>query len=70
MTGRSTLTLRSRTHFETEKNSDVIVVTEIPYQDTRDRIREKLEILVRDERIKGISRIVDLTDRTIPSWQA
>ena len=69
MTGRSTLTLRSRTHFETEKNSDVIVVTEIPYQDTRDRIREKLEILVRDERIKGISRIVDLTDRTIPSWQ-
>ena len=69
MTGRSTLTLRSRTHFETEKNADVIVVTEIPYQDTRDRIREKLEILVRDERIKGISRIVDLTDRTIPSWQ-
>jgi DNA gyrase subunit A len=69
MTGRSTLTLRSRTHFETEKNSDVIVVTEIPYQDTRDRIREKLEVLVRDERIKGISRIVDLTDRTIPSWQ-
>lgn len=69
MTGRSTLTLRSRTHFETEKNSDVIVVTEIPYQDTRDRIREKLEVLVRDERIKGISRIVDLTDRTIPPWQ-
>lgn len=24
---------------------------------------------MRDERIKGISRIVDLTDRTIPSWQ-
>jgi len=69
MTGRSTLTLRSRTHFETEKNSDVIVITEIPYQDTRDRIREKLEVLVRDERIKGIARIVDLTDRTIPSWQ-
>lgn len=69
MTGRSTITLRARTHFETEKNSDVIVVTEIPYMETRDRIREKLELLVRDERIKGISRIVDLTDRTIPSWQ-
>jgi len=69
MTGRSTIALRARTHFETEKNSDVIVVTEIPYMDTRDRIREKLEILVRDERIKGISRIVDLTDRTIPAWQ-
>ncbi len=69
MTGRSTIALRARTHFETEKQSDVIVVTEIPYMETRDRIREKLEILVRDERIKGISRIVDLTDRTIPSWQ-
>ena len=69
MTGRSTITVRARTHFETEKNSDVIVVTEIPYQETRDRIREKLELLVRDERIKGISRIVDLTDRNVPAWQ-
>ena len=69
LTGRSTLTLRARTHFETEKNSDVIVVTEIPYMDTRDRIREKLELLVRDEKIKGISRIVDLTDRNTPTWQ-
>jgi DNA gyrase subunit A len=69
MTGRSTIALRARTHFDTEKKSDVIVVTEIPYMETRDRIREKLELLVRDERIKGIARIVDLTDRTIPSWQ-
>ncbi len=69
MTGRSTITLRARTHFETEKQSDVIVVTEIPYMETRDRIREKMELLVRDERIKGISRIVDLTDRTLPPWQ-
>ena len=69
MTGRSTLTLRSRTHFETEGKADVIVVTEIPYQETRDRIREKLEVLVRDERIAGIARIVDLTDRNVPSWQ-
>ncbi|MFP6764044.1 MAG: DNA gyrase subunit A, partial [Planctomycetaceae bacterium] len=68
-TGRSTLTLRARTHFEKEKNSDVIVVTEIPYMDTRDRIREKLELLVRDEKVKGISRIVDLTDRKTPTWQ-
>lgn len=69
LTGRSTIHLRARTHFEKEKKSDVIVVTEIPYLETRDRIREKLEHLVRDERIKGISRIVDLTDRTIPQWQ-
>lgn len=69
MTGRSTITLRAKTHFETEKNSDVIVVTEIPYMETRDRIREKLEALVKDERVKGIARVVDLTDRKIPNWQ-
>jgi DNA gyrase subunit A len=69
LTGRSTLTLRAKTHFDTEKKNDVIVVTEIPYQETRDRIREKLEALVRDDRIKGIARIVDLTDRNIPPWQ-
>ncbi|MCH7688350.1 MAG: DNA gyrase subunit A, partial [Planctomycetes bacterium] len=56
LTGRSTIILRAKTHFDTEKNSDVIVVTEIPYQETRDRIREKLEVLVRDDRITGIAR--------------
>jgi DNA gyrase subunit A len=69
LTGRSTITLRAATHFETEKNSDVIVVTEIPYLETRDRLKEKLEDLVRDDRIKGISRIVDFTDRKTPEWQ-
>lgn len=69
LTGRSTIILRARTHFETEKNSDVIVVTEIPYLETRDRVREKLEHLVKDERIEGIARVTDLTDRTCPPWQ-
>ena len=69
MTGRSTLTLRAKTHFETEKRRDIIVVTEIPYLETRDRIKEKLEDLVKTGRVKGISRVVDLTDRKVPPWQ-
>lgn len=69
MTGRSTIAVRARTHFEEEKNHEVIVVTEIPYLQTRDGIREKLEQCVREGRIDGISQIVDLTDRTLPSWQ-
>ncbi|MCC7423147.1 MAG: DNA gyrase subunit A [Planctomycetaceae bacterium] len=69
MTGRSTLVVRARTHFEEERGTDVIVVTEIPYNETRDRVREKLEQLVRDDKITGISRVVDLTDRNTPSWQ-
>ena len=69
MTGRSTIVLRAKTEFITEKKNDVIVVSEVPYLETRDRIREKLEVLVRDERIAGIARIVDLTDRNVPPWQ-
>jgi DNA gyrase subunit A len=69
LTGRSTITLRARTHFEEEKNANVIVVTEIPYLETRDRVREKLEQLVRDDRIQGISKIIDLTDRNTAEWQ-
>ena len=68
-TGRSTITLRARTHFEVDGRSDVIVVTEIPYLETRDRIREKLEALAKEDRVKGIARVIDLTDRKIPSWQ-
>lgn len=68
-TGRSTLTLRAKTEFDTEKNTDVIIVKEIPYLDTRDRIKSKLELLIREDKIKGISRVVDYTDRKTPSWQ-
>lgn len=69
LTGRSTITVRAKVHFETEKNTDVIVVTEIPYNDTRDRVKSKLEELIKDDRVQGISRIVDLTDRNTPPWQ-
>lgn len=68
-TGRSTLTVRAKVEFETEKNSEVIVVKEIPYLETRDRIKEKLEELIKDDKIKGISRVVDFTDRNTPTWQ-
>jgi len=68
-TGRSTLTLRAKVEFETEKNTEVIVVREIPYLDTRDRIKSKLEELIKDDKIEGISRVVDYTDRKTPSWQ-
>jgi DNA gyrase subunit A len=69
LTGRSTLTLRAKVEFETEKNTEVIVVKEIPYLDTRDRIKEKLEELIKENKVEGISRVVDYTDRKTPSWQ-
>ncbi|MCB9952092.1 MAG: DNA gyrase subunit A [Planctomycetaceae bacterium] len=69
LTGRSTLTLRAKVDFETEKNTEVIVIKEIPYLDTRDRIKEKLEDLIKENKVEGISRVVDYTDRKTPSWQ-
>ena len=69
-TGRSTLTLRARTKFETKGKTETIVVTEIPYMETRDRIREKLEQVAKEGRVEGISRVTDYTDRKTPPWKA
>jgi DNA gyrase subunit A len=67
LTGRSTITLRARAHVEEfGKNRSRIVVTEIPYQQTRDAIEEKIAELVNDDRIKGISAIRNESDLKEP----
>ncbi len=67
LTGRSTITLRARAHVEEfGKNRNRIVVTEIPYQQTRDAIEEKIAELVSDDRIKGISAIRNESDLKEP----
>jgi DNA gyrase subunit A len=67
MTGRSTITLRARAHVEEfGKNRHRIVVTEIPYQQTRDAIEEKIAELVNEDRIKGISAIRNESDLKEP----
>jgi DNA gyrase subunit A len=67
LTGRSTITLRARAHVEEfGKNRHRIVVTEIPYQQTRDAIEEKIAELVNEDRIKGISGIRNESDLKEP----
>jgi DNA gyrase subunit A len=67
LTGRSTITLRARAHVEEfGKNRSRIVVTEIPYQQTRDAIEEKIAELVNEDRIKGISAIRNESDLKEP----
>jgi DNA gyrase subunit A len=64
-TGRGTLTLRARatieTHPKTEKTS--IVVTEIPYQQNKAKLIEKIADLVRAKTLEGISDLRDESDR-------
>ncbi len=66
-TGRSTIVVRARAEIkERAKNRYQIVVSEIPFQQFRDRIVEKIGALVNGDRIKGISGVTDLSDLKEP----
>jgi len=63
-TGRGSVILRGRCHFETfGKDRTAIVVTEMPYQVNKARMIEQMADLVRDKRIEGISDLRDESDR-------
>jgi DNA gyrase subunit A len=67
LTGRSTITLRARAKIEEYKNDRYrIIVTEVPYQQFRDRVVERIAELVNEDRIKGISGIRDESDLKEP----
>ncbi len=65
-TGRSTIILRARTSITEERNRSRIIVHEIPFQQQRDRVVERIAQLVREQRIKGISAIRDESDLKEP----
>ncbi len=66
-TGRSTIVVRARCTIEQMKgNRSRIVVSEIPFQQYRDRVIEKIAALVNGDRIKGISGIQDESDLNEP----
>ncbi len=66
-TGRSTITIRARARIEEfGKNRSRIVVTEIPFQQARDRVEERIAALVNEDRIKGISAIRNESDLKEP----
>jgi DNA gyrase subunit A len=66
-TGRSTIVVRARCHIEeSKKGRSRIVVSEIPFQQTRDGVVEKIAGLVKTDKIKGITGIKDLSDLKEP----
>ena len=66
-TGRSTITVRARAEIEEMKaGRSRIVVSEIPYQQARDRIEERIAALVNDGKIEGISAIRNESDLKEP----
>ena len=66
-TGRSTIVApRAGEIEEFGKNRFRIVVSEIPFQQARDRVEERIAALVNEDRIKGISAIRNESDLKEP----
>jgi DNA gyrase subunit A len=57
--GRGKVILRARAIINEEGSKDQIIITEVPYQQTRNRLAAAIGELVKDERIKDISAIRD-----------
>jgi DNA gyrase subunit A len=66
-TGRGTVIVRARTEIEEDKKGKSrIIVKEIPYQQYRDRVVERIAGLVNSGKITGISDIRDVSDLKDP----
>ncbi len=66
-TGRGTIVVRARAAIEEKANGrSQIVISEIPFQQFRDRIVERIGELVNGDKIKGISAVTDLSDLKEP----
>ncbi len=64
-TGRGIITMRALTHIEhsSDEKRESIIVTEIPYQQNKSVLVEKIAELVKDKRITSISEVRDESDR-------
>jgi DNA gyrase subunit A len=58
-TGRGKITLRARADIREEDTRTQIIITEVPFQQTRTRLHEAIGELVKQERIKGIADVRD-----------
>ncbi|MDR0803948.1 MAG: DNA gyrase subunit A [Rickettsiales bacterium] len=64
-TGRGSMIIRSKTHFEQSKDHAVIVVDEIPYQVNKATLIAKISELSKEKRIEGIGEIRDETAKDV-----
>ena len=65
-TGRGTVVVRARCHIEENKGRYRIVITEIPYQQSRDRVVEKIAQLASEKKVVGIDDVRDFSDLKEP----
>ncbi|MEN6458061.1 MAG: DNA gyrase subunit A [Thermoguttaceae bacterium] len=65
-TGRSNIVVRARAKIEEHNRRSRIVITEIPFQQSRDRIEERITALASEGKIPGISSIRNESDLEEP----
>ncbi len=64
-TGRGIVVMRAKTHIEKSKDGkkESLIVTEIPYQQNKAVLVEKIAQLIKDKKVTAISEIRDESDR-------
>ena len=62
-TGRGRIKVRAKTHIEQNRNKEVIVVDELPYQVNKAKLIETIANLVKEKQIESISEVRDESDR-------
>jgi len=65
-TGRSTLVVRARTSIDTSGKKTRIIIHEIPYQQARDRVEERIAQLGAEGKIPGIAAVHNESDLNEP----
>ncbi len=62
--GRGSIIMQARTHFEELRGGrEAIVVTEVPFQENKAKIVERIAEVVREKRVEGIGDLRDESDR-------
>jgi len=64
-TGRGSVVMRSKTHIEKQDKGgrEAIIIDEIPYQQNKATLVEKIAILIKEKRLESISAVRDESDR-------
>jgi DNA gyrase subunit A len=62
--GRGSLVMRAKTRFEEIRGGrEAIIISEIPYQENKARLHERIAEVVRDKKVEGVSEVRDESDR-------
>jgi DNA gyrase subunit A len=62
--GRGSLVMRARTRVEEIRGGrEAIIISEVPYQENKARLHERIAEVVRDKKVEGVSEVRDESDR-------